>query len=56
MLSPSFIAPLHIEHPVAALAQVRTIYEHSIAHLRGALERFIAGEKWLGRDTVNRAP
>jgi AMP nucleosidase len=36
------IAPLHFDHPVAAVAQVRTIYEHSIAHLRAALERFIA--------------
>jgi AMP nucleosidase len=45
MLNPSFIAPLHFNDPIAALAQVRTIYEHSIAHLRAALERFIAGEE-----------
>src|SRR5258708_29495375 len=45
MLNPSFIAPLHFNDPIAALAHVRTIYEHSIAHLRTALERFIAGEE-----------
>jgi AMP nucleosidase len=44
MLSPSFIAPLHFDDPVSALAQVRTVYEHSIAHLRAAVECFIAGE------------
>ena len=44
MLSPPFIAPLSFDDPVAALAQVRTIYEHTIAHLREALQRFIAGE------------
>jgi AMP nucleosidase len=44
MLSPPFIAPLSFDDPVAALAQVRTIYEHTIVHLREALQRFIAGE------------
>ena len=44
MLSPPFIAPRRIDDPVAALAQVRTVYESAIAHLRAAIERFIAGE------------
>jgi AMP nucleosidase len=44
MFSPPFIPPLRFDDPVAALGQVRTIYEHAIAHLRGALQRFIAGE------------
>ncbi len=44
MLTPPFIAPRRVDDPVAALAQVRTVYEHAIAHLRAALERFIAGE------------
>src|SRR6266487_2211269 len=45
MLTPSFIAPLFFDDPAAALAQVRTIYDRSITHLRAALERFIAGEQ-----------
>ena len=44
MFSPPFTPPLHFDDPVAALAQVHTIYEHAIAHLRGAMQRFIAGE------------
>jgi len=44
MLTPPFIAPRRIDDPVAALAQVRTIYESAIAHLRAAIEQFIAGE------------
>ena len=44
MLSPPFIAPLRFDDPVAALAHVRAIYEDAIAYLRGALQRFIAGE------------
>ena len=49
MLTPPFIAPRRVDDPVAALAQVRTVYEHAIAHLRAALERFIAGEDLLQR-------
>jgi AMP nucleosidase len=49
MITPPFIAPRHIDDPVAALAQVRTIYEHAVTHLRAALERFIAGEEPLQR-------
>jgi AMP nucleosidase len=43
MLSPQYIAPLRTDDPSAALAQVRAIYESAIAHLRDAVERFIAG-------------
>ena len=44
MLTPPYIAPARFEDPAAALAQVRRIYETSVAHLREALQRFIAGE------------
>jgi AMP nucleosidase len=40
---PTFIAPAHFDDPAAALAQVRQIYDHSIAYLRDALQRFVAG-------------
>ncbi len=43
MLTPSFIAPQYFDDPVAALAQVRAVYEQSTAHLREALMRFVAG-------------
>jgi len=49
MLTPPFIAPRSVDDPVAAVAQVRTIYDHAIAHLRAALERFIAGDELLQR-------
>jgi len=39
-----FIAPSRYDNPAAALAQVRTIYEASLAFLRDALQRFVAGE------------
>jgi len=42
---PIFIAPARYDAPEAALAQVRAIYDGSIAHLRGALQRFVAGEQ-----------
>jgi AMP nucleosidase len=41
---PDFIAPARFEAPEAALAQVRAIYDGSIAHLRSALLRFVGGE------------
>jgi AMP nucleosidase len=41
---PPFIAPARFDDPSAALAQVRSIYEASVAHLRGALQRFVAGD------------
>ncbi len=41
---PDFIAPARFDEPAAALAQVRAIYDGSIAHLRHALQRFVDGE------------
>ena len=48
MQTATFIAPTRFEDPAAALAQVRTIYDNSIAHLREQMLRFVAGED-LGR-------
>jgi AMP nucleosidase len=41
---PLFIAPARFDNAEAALAQVQAIYRSSIEHLRGALQRFVAGE------------
>jgi AMP nucleosidase len=41
---PNFIAPARFDDPAAALAQVRSIYDSSVAHLRDALQRYVAGE------------
>jgi len=41
---PAFIAPARFDDPIAALARVRAIYEGSIGHLRGALQRFVDGD------------
>ncbi|MDE2145727.1 MAG: AMP nucleosidase [Burkholderiales bacterium] len=41
---PLFIAPARFDDPEAAVAQVQAIYRSSIEHLRGALQRFVAGE------------
>jgi AMP nucleosidase len=41
---PLFIAPARFDEPAAALAQVQAIYGSSVEHLRGALQRFVAGE------------
>ena len=40
----TFIAPANFDDPAAALAQVKHIYSTSIAHLRDALQKFVAGE------------
>ncbi len=45
---PAPIAPLRFTDPDAALAQVRAIYDASLAHLRGAMQRFVAGEDLQG--------
>ena len=45
---PPFIAPAQFTDPVAALAQVRAIYNNSLAHLREAMQRFVAGETLPG--------
>ena len=41
---PAYIAPSRYTDPAAALAQAREIYEASLAHLRDAMQRFVAGE------------
>ena len=45
---PNFTAPARFDTAEAALAQVQTIYKHSTEHLRGALQRFVAGQA-MGR-------
>ncbi|WP_295956067.1 AMP nucleosidase [Rhodoferax sp.] len=45
---PAFIAPTRFTDPVAALAQVRLIYDQQIEHLRLAMQRFVAGETLPG--------
>ncbi|MGH8848632.1 MAG: AMP nucleosidase, partial [Polaromonas sp.] len=45
---PTFIAPTRYRDPAAALAQVRTIYNQQIAHLRDAMQRYVAGETLPG--------
>ncbi|HEY6133566.1 MAG TPA: AMP nucleosidase [Rubrivivax sp.] len=40
---PLFTAPARFDDPDAALAQVRTIYQSSVDHLRSALQNFVAG-------------
>jgi AMP nucleosidase len=39
-----YIAPAQYTDPVAAFAQVRSIYDASVAHLREALHKFVAGD------------
>ena len=41
---PPFIAPLRFTDAAAALAQVQHIYDTSLAHLRDAMQRFVAGD------------
>ena len=41
--APDYVAPASFTDPAAALAQVRAIYDGSIAHLRAALADFVAG-------------
>lgn len=45
---PPAIAPSRHSNPESALAQVRAIYEQQIAHLRTAMQRFVAGETLPG--------
>ena len=45
---PTFIAPSRFTDPAAALAKAREIYDASIAHLREAMQRFVAGETLPG--------
>jgi len=46
---PDFIAPQRYTDPAAALAQARLIYDTSIAHLRHAMQAFVAGDELPGR-------
>ncbi|HWH84571.1 MAG TPA: AMP nucleosidase [Burkholderiaceae bacterium] len=46
---PNYVAPARFDDPAAALAQVRSIYDGSIAHLRASLQTFVAGEAPAGR-------
>jgi len=41
---PSFIAPTRYLDAAAALVQVRMIYDQQIAHLRLAMQRYVAGD------------
>ncbi len=45
---PPFIAPSRFSDPAAALAQVQLIYHQQIAHLRAAMQRYVAGETLPG--------
>lgn len=45
---PAFTAPMRFTDPAAALAQARLIYDNSIAHLRQAMQRYVAGEELPG--------
>ena len=44
----SFIAPTRYTDPAAALAQVCAIYDQQTAHLRNAMQRYVAGETLPG--------
>ena len=44
MHTPPYIAPARFEDAEAALELAQRIYRSSIEHLRGALQRFVAGE------------
>lgn len=46
---PNYVAPASFTDPAAALAQVRAIYDGSIAHLRTALSDFVAGGSQAAR-------
>jgi len=41
---PTFVAPALFDDPAAALERVCAIYDAGVAHLRAALQRFVAGE------------
>ena len=45
---PPFIEPTRHSDPEGALAQVQTIYAQQIEHLRGAMQRFVAGQTLPG--------
>jgi len=45
---PEFIAPQRFTDPAAALAQAQLIYDASIAHLRQAMQAYVAGTELPG--------
>ncbi|MEY4883512.1 MAG: hypothetical protein RIS34_1366 [Pseudomonadota bacterium] len=45
---PAFIAPSRFTDPAAALAKALEIYDTSLAHLREAMQRFVAGDTLPG--------
>jgi AMP nucleosidase len=45
---PHYIAPAHFDDAHAALKQVQAIYAASVAHLRSALQAFVAGDAQPG--------
>ena len=45
---PSFIAPTRYSNASQALAQVQHIYSQQIAHLRAAMQRYVAGDTLPG--------
>lgn len=45
---PDFIAPQRFNDPAAALAQAQLIYDASIAHLRQAMQAYVAGAEMPG--------
>jgi AMP nucleosidase len=47
--TPAPIASQRFQDPAAALAQVRKIYDNGIAHLRRAMQRYVAGESLPGQ-------
>ena len=52
-LVPHYVAPARFDDAEAALAQVKTIYDGSVAHLRNALQAFVSGEHLGGRVRAN---
>ncbi len=46
---PTYVAPSRFDDPIAALAQVRSIYDAGIAHLRAALKSFVQGDTSAAR-------
>jgi len=49
LLTPQFTPSASFDNPEAAFEQARIIYERSIAYLREALQRFVAGENFPER-------
>ena len=48
-LAPPYVAPARFDDADAALAQIKAIYDGSVAHLRNALQSFVKGEPLNGR-------